>query len=405
MVLRDYQARAVERGVAFLRRPRGGGGGLIVLPTGAGKSFVIASIVQQLDAPCLIFQPSKEILEQNATKLLAYGYTPAIYSVSMGTKEVGAITLATIGSVRESPHLFDECPYVMVDEAHLVNAKAGMYKDFLAALGDVRLIGLTATPYRLTVDGYGGAMLKFLTRTRPRVFTEVVAYAQVPDLIAQGYLVRPTYQIVSGFTGAHVPRNSTGADYDEGALRREFNRIGFPDRVRRVVDRLLTIGRRRVLVFTRFVEDAEALVAACPGAAVVSADTPPKLREAIVSGFRTGEIPVVANVGVLGIGFDYPELDTVVLARPTLSLALYYQQVGRVLRPHPDKTAWVVDLVDQVRQFGPVEDLWLQPGGVTGEKWEMVSRSTTPARVLTNTYFGPPSRFHRKRRRVIQPKW
>jgi DNA repair protein RadD len=405
-VLRDYQAHAVAQSVRFLKGGRDQGG-LVVLPTGAGKSLVIAGTVRELDQPCLIFQPSKEILEQNASKLIGYGYEPKVFSASMKTKEIGSITLATIGSVKDVPDLFDSFPYVLVDEAHLVNAKtqkvgdeekSGMYKEFLTALGDVRIVGLTATPYRLNTDGWGGSMLKFLTRTRPRIFSNVLAYAQIADLIAQGYLVRPDYQIVSGFNRQELEMNSTGADYTDDSVRRQFNRIGFNDRVRRVVRRLLEIGRKSILVFTRFVDEAHAIAEAVPDTAVVSARTKPGERTAIVTAFRTGAIKVVANVGVLSLGFDFPELETVVLARPTMSLTLYYQQVGRLLRPHPTKTsAWVVDMVDQVGQFGKIEDLWLQPGGATGAQWEMVTKANGIIKPLTNIYFGE-SRFQPRAR-------
>jgi DNA repair protein RadD len=384
--LRDYQSEAVTRSVAFLKGS-GESGGLVVLPTGAGKSLVIAGVVHALDAPCLIFQPSREILEQNANKLLSYGYEPSVFSASLNTKEIGQITLATIGSVKNVPDLFKQFPYVVVDEAHLVNASQGMYANFLEALGKARVLGLTATPYRLHSDNYGGSQLKFLTRTRPRVFSEVVSYAQVGDLITKGYLCRPEYQIVSGFNAQELAMNATGADYDDASVKRYYKRSGFADRLRRVVVRLLEVGRKSVLVFTRFVDEAEELAKAVPGAAVVTATTKPKERAAIVAAFRSGEIPALANVGVLGLGFDFPALSTVVLARPTLSLNVYYQQVGRVLRPHPGKTPWVVDCVDQVRQFGRVENLWLQPGGSTGGLWEMVSRENGAEKVLTNTYF------------------
>lgn len=400
-VLRDYQHTAVRRGVEHLKTG-GDGAGLIVLPTGSGKSLVIANIVQSLE-PTLIFQPTREVLEQNANKLISYGYSPAVYSASMKSREVGDITLATIGSVKGQPDLFDRFRHVIVDEAHLVNPEQGMYKDFLAALGGkVRVLGLTATPFRLSTDGFGGSMLKFLTRTRPRVFTDVLSYAQVGDLIAKGYLVKPEYQIVSGFVRKEVALNSTGADFDTISLKRHFNRTGFDDRLKRVILRLLAIGRKNVLVFTQFVEQAEALTRVVPGTALLTAKTPEKQRRAIVDGFRSGEVPVVANVNVLGIGFDYPQLETVVLARPTVSLGLYYQQVGRLLRPHPEKkSAWVVDMVDQVAQFGKIEDLWLQPGGKTGAQWEMVTRGNGHDRALTNVYFADEQtrkRLEEKRR-------
>lgn len=363
----------------------------------SGKSLVIAGIAHQLGAPCLIFQPSKEILEQNATKLLSYGIEPAVFSASFDSKNIGSITLATIGSVRERPDLFDSFPYVMVDEAHQVSSKESMYKNFLEALGDVRILGLTATPYRLSVDGYGGAILKFLTRTRPRIFEQVVAHAQIHDLIEQGYLHRPEYQVVSGFSRGALQLNSTGADYTDESVKRYFNRIGFHDRLRRVVLRLLEIGRRNVLVFTRFVDEAMDLVSTVPGTAVLTSDTTKSMREKIVMGFRRGDIQVVANVGVLGLGFDFPELETIVCARPTNSLAVYYQQVGRLLRPHPDKeSAWVVDMVDHVGYFGKIEDLWLRAEGKRGTSWEMALRLPNGKfRPLTNAYFGNEG-FRRK---------
>ena len=152
--LRTYQTEAVEASVEFLRNPRKKNG-ILVLPTGSGKSLVIANIVAQLDAPCLIFQPSKEILEQNLAKFHAYGFRPSVYSASMNRKSVGEITLATIGSVsgvsgkkvtREGKaHLFQDFPYIIVDECHLVSAKDGQYKEFFEEVS-ARMIGLTATP-------------------------------------------------------------------------------------------------------------------------------------------------------------------------------------------------------------------------------------------------------------------
>ena len=102
----------------------------------------------------------------------------------------------------------------------------------------------------------------------------------------------------------------------------------------------------------------------------------------ILRKFKAGEIPVVANVGVLTTGFDYPELDTVVMARPTMSLALYYQIVGRCIRPHPSKeAAWFIDLCGNVKRFGEVKDLRLVDGG--NGKWAVWSKG----RQLTNVYF------------------
>ncbi len=152
------------------------------------------------------------------------------------------------------------------------------------------------------------------------------------------------------------------------------------------VRRLLDAGRRAVVVFTRFTAEAEALARSLGAvAAVVTAKTPPRKRDAILGDFKAGRIRVVANVGIIALGFDFPLLDTVVLARPTRSLALYYQQVGRAIRPHPEKPwAAVVDLVGVTDMFGRIEDMELRPGGVSGQKWSVWSGR----RQLTNVLFG-----------------
>lgn len=331
----------------------------------SGKSLVIADIVKNLDAPSLVLQPSREILQQNFTKLMHYGFRPAVYSASLGKKQIsGAITLATIGSVVKKPELFSHIKYILVDECHLVSAKAGMYLRFFEALEHqgIRIIGLTATPYRLSSTP-DGAILKFLTRTRPRLFSEVVYYVQNGLLFEQGHLATLQYHQIKGFDRSKLQANSTGADYTDESVRRAFKELDFAGKLVRVVERLLEINRRGVLVFTRFVDEAHALARRIPGATVVSAETPTPERDRILKEFKAGRIRVVANAAVLTTGFDYPELDTVVLARPTMSLALYYQCVGRAIRPHPSKEfAMIVDMVGLLDQFGRVEDLRIEPG-------------------------------------------
>lgn len=394
-VLRSYQQNAVNRSVEFLTNPRlRGRNGLVVLPTGAGKSLVIAGIATQLNAPVLVFQPSKEILQQNAEKLRGYGYMPAIWSASLNRKRVGLITLATIGSVVNHVEAFTHFRYVLIDEAHLVNPKGGMYRDFLAVLEGARVVGLTATPYRLASDSMG-AQLRFLTRTRPRIFHDVIYYLNTGPLFRAGFLAPLTYHEPQVIDPTKVRLNSTGADFDDRALQQHFTEIGFGAQLHTVVQHLLATGHKSILVFTRFLEESTALAAAISGTAVVSAETKPDERARILWQFKKGLLRVVANVGVLTVGFDYPELTTVVLARPTMSLALYYQQVGRVIRPHPSKpTAHVVDLVGLKKKFGPIEQLWMQPGGKTGEQWVIVTGPNRD-RVLTNVHFGLPRNFTR----------
>lgn len=280
---------------------------------------------------------------------------------------------------------------------HYVNARKGMYKQFLEDAG-LKTVGLTATPYRLVTDGFGGSILKFLTRTRPRVFTEVIHVTQNGDLFDSGYLTTLEYKQLEGFDSSQLKLNSTGADYTDRSVQAYYERIDFSNRLTKVVMECLAKGRRNVLVFTRFVKESQRLIDNLAGLGeIVTAETAKRERENIIRRFRAGKIRVVSNVGILTHGFDFPELETVVIARPTMSMALYYQMIGRAIRIHPDKTSsWVVDLCDNYGKFGAIEDFKLtarRPG-----LWFIESNG----RQLTNVYYGDrPWYIHPRRKAAV----
>lgn len=382
--LRDYQQQASNAAVYALMNKKGKNG-ILVLPTGSGKSLIIADIASRIDSPLLVLQPSKEILEQNFAKYQSYGYNNAgIYSASAGRKEINRVTFAMIGSIMNHLEHFKHFKNVIIDECHLVKPTEGMYKRFIDD-SDRVVIGLTATPYRLYTDGFGGSQLKFITRTRPRVFTDVLYYCQVGDLLRKGYLSKLKYYNLVSIDMTNVESNSTGADYNDDSLKREYERSGFYEKLTSTVRRLLKpksgVPRKGILVFTKFVEESERLVRDIPSSAIVTGTTPKKEREQILNDFKDGKIQVVANVGTLTTGFDYPALDTVVIARPTKSLSLYYQMVGRIIRPYEGKEGWVVDLCGSFNRFGRVEELVLEEPQKC--KWCIKSNG----RQLTNTYF------------------
>jgi DNA repair protein RadD len=365
--LRPYQRDAVESSVNYLADGRRDRHGIVVAPTGSGKSLVIANIVDRLPGDTLVFQPTKEILEQNAAKLASYGCRPKIYSASFGSKQIGSVTLATIGSVHKAVAKFSGIPYVLIDECHLVNPKGGMYRDFVAAMAGSRILGLTATPFRLASNSFGSE-LRFLTRTRPRIFRDLVHYSQITDLFADGYLCPLEYRDSLAIDTSLLKPNSTGADYTDASVERSMGRDFFGRLVAETKSAMQS--GRKPLIFTRFVKEAKSLADNVPGVAVVAAETNPLERDDVIRRFRAGDIPAVANVGVLSIGFDYPELDCVILARPTMSLAVYYQQVGRAIRTHSRKpSALVIDMVGLVRKFGRIDNMVLKPGGKRGESW------------------------------------
>ena len=354
----------------------------------SGKSLVIADIASRLEGPLLVFQPSKEILQQNFAKLQSYGiFDCGCYSASVGCKDINRITFATIGSVMNHMSDFDCFKNIIIDECHYVNSKSGQYKQFIEAKNR-QVVGLTATPYRLD-RAEGGSILKFLTRVRPRIFSKVIYCCQIGELLSKGYLADLHYYDLTELDLRRVRSNSTGADYDERSLLAEYERSGFYDKLSNTVVKVLQpksgIPRKGVLVFTAFTKEARQLVDKLQSlrinAAIVTGETPKKEREAILEGFKRREIKVVANVGVLTTGFDYPALDTVVLARPTKSLGLYYQMVGRAIRPYEGKDGWIVDLSGNYRRFGNVADLFIsRPPGTT--KWAVYSRGTQLTNVV-----------------------
>ena len=391
-VLRDYQRKASDAAVSmFMNKRRFQKNGLLVLPTGSGKSLIISDIAARIDAPLLVFNPQKEILEQNVAKFQSYGiWDFGVYSASVGKKDINRVTFATIKSVYNHKEDFAHFKYILIDECHQVNSLSGQYKEFLESENRI-VIGLTATPYRLCRGEYGGSMLKFLTRTRPRVFQCLLYYVQISELLAQGFLAKLTYYDLTNKTSFDITKvraNSTGAEFDEKSMRAELERSGFKDELVGWTQRVLTpkkgAPRKGVLVFTQFVKESDYLVGQLKKkgipAAVVSADTPKAERERILEDFKAGRIRVVANAATLTTGFDYPELDTVIMARATMSLSLWYQIVGRAIRPYPGKQGWIVDLCGNVQRFGHVEDLRIECEEPNSGRWCVMSKG----RQLTN---------------------
>lgn len=420
--LRDYQHEASDASIRFFRNGSDRNG-LLILPTGSGKSLCIADIAHRLDGNVLVFQPSKEILEQNYAKLKSYGVEDcSIYSASFNRKEISRITFATIGSVKSHMEDFNHFRYIIVDECHTCNPQGGMYRTFFDC-AERKILGLTATPYRLYaslqyLDREGKqvfrpkdeekslefdqrlasrqirmenkCILKFLTRMRPRIFHDVIYQVDISTLLQRGYLATLRYFDLSIMTHAALKRNSTGMDFDDDALKAQYDQCNLSTHLINIVRRLQKPKdghpRKGILVFTRFIEESELLCEYVDGCAIITGSTPKKERERILKEFKEGKIKVVTNVGVLTTGFDYPELDTVVMARPTMSLALYYQIVGRAIRPHPDKeAAWIVDLCGNYKRFGRVEDLHLQQ--YRSEEYIITGCPDNQERQFTNVYF------------------
>lgn len=402
--LRPYQQEAADRAVEFMTS-QSKGNGLIVAPTGCGKSLMIAETAYRMNSDVIVFSPSAEIVRQNYEKMLSYGVTDcAIYSASCHSKEIARITFATIGSVANHMEFFRHFRYVIVDEAHLVNSLGGRYAEFFED-AERRIIGLTATPYRLSgalvgldengnpnmnIEPQNYSILKFLTRTRPKIFTHLLYSINPCDLFRQGFLSKMEYFDLTAIDERNIERNGCGT-YVEKSLQREFRRVSLAQQLAEITQRVIHPKngkvRQGVLVFTQFVDEAVELAQTVEGVAVLTGATPAKERERLIAAFKAGVIKVLANVGVLTVGFDYPALDTVIVARPTMSLALWMQICGRAIRPHPSKEAgWVIDLCGNLRRFGRLEDTYIAYEGKSRLPCVCGIVGGVPTK-LTNRYF------------------
>ncbi len=375
-VLRPYQQAAVDDALNCFKTKKNG---ILVLPTGSGKSLIVAAIVTEMGGRTIVLQPTKEILEQNKSKLEAAGYfNIGVYSASAGRKDVGPVTFATIGSVVRKQYLFDQFDRIIVDECHKVNSKGGMYEDFINGL-KLPTIGLTATPYRMRSYNHNGigdrvAESRILTRTRPRIFNKITHITQVSTLFDAGFLCPLDYDWQNDYDSKKIKSTSTGQGFDDTALQRYNEQQQITSKM---IDLVVGTERKHCLAFTKFTSESKTVVAGTKDRGVlcveISAKTKKGDREDILYNFKAGNIKCVVNVGVLTTGFDFPELDCIVLGRPTKSVSLYYQMVGRGIRIADQKPSCILhDLCDNVKRFGRIEtfEIYDQNGN---EMWRLRS--------------------------------
>jgi len=294
-----------------------------------------------------------------------------VYSASLNEKTIKKITLATIGSISKCPENFTNFPLVMIDECHLVpiDSPTSQYLKFLNQIKPHKIIGVTATPFRLSTTfappNYNEAVttIKVITRMGRNKFWNGGIIFNVPTsaMIDQGYLHKPTYFDNTIIQHESVPTNKSLSDfkldkYEELILPHEENIL---DTISR-----LSSNSHSVLVFCTSVEQAIRYSLVFKSSAVVSALTKKKERKEIISKFRAGELKIVFNVSCLTTGFDHPRLDGLVMIRPTRSLGLYSQMVGRVLRIHPDKThARIIDFSGNLKAMGYADSIELYKNG------------------------------------------
>lgn len=329
--LRPYQIDAIYK----LRESFKKGNKRVVLvsPTGSGKTVIASAIVElatmKNSGKVLFIAHRREIIDQTSKKLDEVGIHHGVMMGDDGRYDPSApVQVASIQTlIRRDPPPAD---IIIIDECHLSLAKS--YIDTIKKYEDSFVLGLTATPWR--TDGKGMGIL----------YEDMVVVSQVQDLVRKGFLVNPE------FYAPARPDLSTArikyGDYVAKDLARIMNKshlVGdITDHWKKLAYGLCTV------VFASSRDHSKSIVrhftADGISAEHIDHKTPKHERNAVLDRLKSGETKVVSNVGLLTEGWDLPELQCIVIARPTMSETLYLQMVGRVMRPLEwKKRALIVD--------------------------------------------------------------
>lgn len=392
--LRTYQSEAVAAVYEFLRNRVDNP--CVVIPTGGGKTPCIAAIcrdsVLEWHGRVLVLAHVRELLEQNrdhigriAPELARY---VGVYSAGLKSRQTEhPVIVAGIQSVYRRACDLGKFDLVIVDEAHLIPPDGeGMYRTFLKDAHvinpDLRIIGFTATPYRMSTGMICG----------PENLLNAVCYE-----------VGVKQLIVGGFLSPLIPKAGRDKVDASGIAIRAGEFV--PGELERLMDTEplvkaacteiieYTKDRRSCLIFASGVEHGQhierVLNASGEPAASVFGDTDSRDRRSILDDFRAGRLKYLVNMGVLTTGFDAPNIDCVALVRPTMSPGLYYQMVGRGFRKAPEKTnCLVLDFGGNILRHGPVDEIRVSAAGGSSTPGEAPAKECPNCRAVLALGYG-----------------
>lgn len=380
LTLRQYQEEAEQ--AVFDYWASEPGNPLVDLATGCGKSLVMATLIKRLvdgwpDMRILVATHVAELIEQNFLELVGiWPFAPAgIYSAGLGRRDSKSqIVFAGIQTVRNKAAEIGNVDVLMVDECHLIPAKGNtMYGRFIAALRainpDMKIVGLTATPYRLDSGR--------LDEGDDRLFDQVVYTYGIGEAVRDGYLA----PLSSKETATVLDMNGVGrigGDYKQSAMQAAVDKL---DVTRGAVDEIVAKGadRRSWLCFCSGVEHAlhvrDEIRSRGITCETITGETPKEERRRIIEDFKAYRIRALTNNSVLTTGFNHKGVDLIAALRPTLSASLYVQMMGRGTRPlyapgmpldtasqrlaaikaGPKPSCLVLDFAGLVDKHGPVD--------------------------------------------------
>ena len=348
MNLRDYQIDICTR----VREAFGHHRSVMVqMPTGTGKTVVLASLVSQLkNENVLIVAHRRELIEQIKATIKRLNMedrnitVESIQTISRHLTSNGVATPPAGGQGGFS--------LVVIDEAH--HALAKTYKMMWDAWPDAKFLGLTATPCRLNGKGFTD------------LFEVLLSSLTVPEFIKKGVLAPFDYVTINEGSRQQqlidsLTKRGADGDYQVKEMNEVLNKRPSIEQLYNCYTQFAK--KKKGIVYAVSIEHARSIAEYYESkgikAVAISAKTPAKARSDFLDDFRKGKIQTLVNVDIFSEGFDCPDVEFIQLARPTLSLAKYLQMVGRGLRPHKKKECCVIlDNVGLVRLFGLPTRCW-----------------------------------------------
>lgn len=360
-MLRDYQRKAINDLYQWFHEHETGNP-CLVLPTGSGKSHIIAAICKEAieaypETKILMLTHVKELIQQNYEKLKQHWKNAPVGVYSAGLKRrclSEPITFAGIQSIRTKAHLLGKVDLCIIDEAHWISHKdEGGYRTVINQLLEInphmRVVGLTASPYRL---GHG-----MIHEGENVVFNDLIEPVTIEYLVDKGYLspLRSKHtELRLNVDGVH----KRGGEYIASELNAAVdtasnNESAVKETIFRAED------RKSIIVFCTGVEHAIHVSDLFNQNGVpckyLTGETPIDERNQIIDEFKSGKIRALTNIQVLTTGFDYPAIDCLVMLRPTMSPGLYLQMAGRGMRVAEGKDdCLVLDFAGNVSRHGPI---------------------------------------------------
>ena len=346
--LRNYQQEAVNKTLDYFRKKRDPA--VIVLPTGAGKSLVIAELSRIAQGRVLVLAHVKELVEQNHQKYESYNLEAGIYSAGLSRKESHQkVIFGSIQSIANaSDDFFNDFTIVIIDECHRVSLEQeSQYSQVIKKLkiqnDNVCILGLTATPYRLGLGWIFNYSHDGVERTKEaRFFKQSVFELPLEYMIKNKYLTKPVKIDIPVTSYDFSELLDSGRKYTmkdvEDVLKKQ--RRLTPLIVKNIIDITEKYDRKGVMIFSSTVKHAQEIIDHLPDgdAAMVLGETEEIERDRIINNFKDRKIKYLVNVSVLTTGFDAPHVDVIAILRPTDSVSLYQQIIGRGLRLDPGKS-------------------------------------------------------------------